>query len=199
MTSPGFRLLSRAEVFSGAIFDVFTDQVELPDGVVVRRDWVRNKGAVVIVALDADDKVVLIRQYRAAVQRELWELPAGLLNVDGELPAAAAARELAEEVDLVAARWDLLVEVHASPGFSSEFVRVFLARELSDVAVADRYLRDQEEAQLTVRRVDLTEAVAMVLRGEITNAGAVAGILAAAQARDQGWEPLRPAVPQQRI
>jgi ADP-ribose pyrophosphatase len=186
------RLISRKEVFTGAIFSVFTDEVELPDGHVVRRDWTSNRGAVVVAALDDDGRVVLIRQYRQAVGQELWELPAGLLDVVGEDPQHAAARELAEEVDLVAGRWDLLVQLHTSPGFTNEFTHVFLARDLSDVPAADRYQRHQEEADLVVRRVDLDEAVAMALRGEITNAGAVAGLLAAARARDQAWEPLRP-------
>jgi ADP-ribose pyrophosphatase len=186
------RLISRTKVFTGAIFSVFTDEVELPDGHVVRRDWTSNRGAVVVVALDDDGRVVLIRQYRQAVERELWELPAGLLDVVGEDPLHAARRELAEEVDLLAARWDLLVQIHASPGFTNEFLHVFLARDLSDVPVADRYQRHQEEADLLVKRVDLDEAVAMVLGGEITNAGAVAGLLAAARARDAAWAPLRP-------
>jgi ADP-ribose pyrophosphatase len=189
----GYRLLASREVFTGAIFSVFTDTVELPDGTVVSRDWVRNRGAVVVVALDDAGRVALIRQYRHAVREVLWELPAGLLDVAGEPPVAAAARELAEEVDLVAGRWDHLVDEHASPGFADELVHIYLARELSDVPDSDRHVRDQEEAQLQVRMVDLDDAVAMILRGEITNAAAVIGLLAAARARDQGWSSLRPA------
>jgi ADP-ribose pyrophosphatase len=189
----GYRLLSSREVFTGAIFSVFTDEVELPDGTVVLRDWVRNRGAVVVVALDDAGRVALIRQYRHAVRSVLWELPAGLLDVADEAPVAAAARELAEEVDLVAGRWNHLVDEHASPGFANELVHIYLARELSDVPDSHRHVRDQEEAQLEVRMVELDDAVAMVLRGEITNAAAVIGLLAAARARDQGWAGLRPA------
>ncbi len=187
----GYRVRSRTEVFAGPVFTVFTDQVELPGGAVVRRDWVRNLGAVAVVALDDQGRVTLIRQYRPAVQRSLWELPAGLLDVERESPVLAAARELAEEVDLVAARWDPLVDVHTSAGFSNELLRVYLARELSEVAEADRFHRSEEEALMTVRLVELDEAVDLVLRGEITNAGAVAGLLAAARARDRNWEGLR--------
>jgi 8-oxo-dGDP phosphatase len=196
---PGYRLVSRTEVFVGPIFSVVTDEVELPDATVVRRDLVRTRGAVIIVALDDQDRVTLIRQYRQAVGRTLWELPAGMLDVAGETPLAAAARELAEEVDLVAARWDLLVELHPSPGFTDDFFRVFLARELAPVPETDRFTRRQEEAQLVVALVDLDEAVAMVERGEITNGGAVAGLLAAARARDQAWATLRHATDEPRI
>ena len=186
-----YRLLSRTESFHGAIFSVFTDEVELPDGAHVRRDWVSNRGAVVIVALDGQDRVALIRQYRQAVGATLWELPAGLLTVEGESPRKAAERELAEEVDLVAARWDHLVELHTSPGFTTEFIYVYLARELSPVPADRRYARDQEEKFIKLSMVDLDAAVAMALRGEITNAPAVAGLLAAARARDEQWRPLR--------
>jgi 8-oxo-dGDP phosphatase len=189
----GYRLVSSREVFAGAIFDVFSDTVELPDGTVVSRDWVRNRGAVVVVALDDAGRVALIRQYRHAVRRVLWELPAGLLDVTGEPPLVAAARELAEEVDLVAARWDQLVDEHASPGFANELVHIYLARDLSDVPDAERHTRRQEEAQLVVRMIDLDDAVGMVLRGEITNAAAMIGLLAAARAREHGWSTLRPA------
>jgi ADP-ribose pyrophosphatase len=190
-TGDGYRLVSRTEAFHGAIFSVFTDEIALPDGSQVRRDWVSHLGAVVIVALDEQGRVALIRQYRQAVHETLWELPAGLLMQED--PLAAAARELSEEVDLVAGRWDLLLEFHSSPGFTSEFIRVFLARDLSPVPAGQRYTRDQEERFIQLSMVDLDEAVAMVLRGEITNAGAVAGILAAARARDDQWRPLRPA------
>src|SRR4029450_3767368 len=102
-------------------------------------------------------------------------------------------RELAEEVDLAAARWDLLVEVHTSPGFSDELVRVFLARDLSPVADADRHVRRDEEADLAVHHVPLDEAGARGRRGEITTGVTAVGLLAAARARDLDWTPLRPA------
>ena len=104
---------------------------------------------------------------------------------------AAAARELAEEADLTAGQVDVLVDLHSSPGFTNELVRVFLARDLADVPAEQRHERRDEEADLQVVRIDLDEAVAMVLAGEITNASAVAGLLAAARARDAGWSALR--------
>jgi ADP-ribose pyrophosphatase len=158
---------------------------------MARREYIRTLGAAAVVALDDAGRVVLVRQYRHAVGRLLWELPAGLLDVAGEEPVGTAQRELAEEVDLVAGRWHALVELHPSPGNSDEPIWVFLARDLTPVPDDARHHREDEEAELRCSRVDLDEAAAMVLRGEITNAAAVAGLLAAARARDLGWAPLR--------
>jgi 8-oxo-dGTP pyrophosphatase MutT (NUDIX family) len=188
-----YRVLNHREVFQGAIFTLASDDVAMPGGGSSRRDYLRHPGSVAIAALDASDRIVLVRQYRHAVGTHLWELPAGLLDIHGEAPVRTAARELAEEVDLVAARWDLLIQAHASPGYSDEFSHVFLARELTPVPVGERTVRTQEEAELVPHWVDLDEAVAMVLRAEITVAVDVAGILAVARARDAGWTTLRSA------
>ncbi|GIF09663.1 NUDIX domain-containing protein [Actinoplanes siamensis] len=171
------------ERYHGAIFDVVTDEVTMSGGGTAQRDVVRNKGAVVVVALDDDGRVVLIKQYRHAVGARIWELPAGLRDVDDEDPAVTAARELAEEADLTAGRLDKLIELHTSPGFSTEHVLVYLARGLAPVPSPERHTRTDEEADLEVVRVELAEAVAMIFRGEITNAAAVAGLLAAAYQR----------------
>lgn len=186
-----YEVRSRQECYSGSIFNVVSDEVTMPDGRTAVRDHVRHVGAVAVVALDDAGQVVLIRQYRHPVGRRLWELPAGLMDVDGEDLPAAALRELAEEADLSAATVDLLVDQHSSPGFSNELVRIFLARELAEVPAAQRHERRDEEADLQVVRLDLDEAVSMVLAGEITNAACVAGLLAAARARDTGWSSLR--------
>lgn len=162
----------------------------MPGGGTARRDYVRTRGAVAVVALDEADRVVLIRQYRHPVGLVLWELPAGLLDVPGEDPVQAAKRELAEEVDLVAGRWHALVSLHPTPGIADELIEVFLARDLTETPHEARHTREHEEADLQVARLDLDEAVAMVLRGEITNAATVAGLLAAARARDVGWVSL---------
>ncbi|HEX5542092.1 MAG TPA: NUDIX hydrolase [Micromonospora sp.] len=186
-----YQVRSRQERFRGPVFTVVTDQVTMPDGRVAARDYVRHVGAVAVVAVDERDRAVLVRQYRHPVGRMLWELPAGLIDVDGEELPAAAARELAEEVDLRAERLDLLVDLHTSPGFTDEVIRIFLARGLSEVPPAERHVRRDEEATMQVARVDLDEAVSMAFAGEITNAACVAGLLAAARARDAGWESLR--------
>jgi len=175
--------------FKGNVFSVVTDEVEMPGGDYVDRDYVRHIGAVAVAAVDEADRIVLVRQYRHAVGTELWELPAGLMDVAGEELPVAAARELAEEADLTAARWQLLVDLHSSPGYSNEVVRIYPARDLAEVPEADRHRREHDEAGMTVHRLPLDEAVAMVLRGEVTNASAVAGVLAAARQRDAGWPP----------
>jgi ADP-ribose pyrophosphatase len=158
----------------------------MPGGGSARRDYTRHRGAVAVVALDGDENVVLIRQYRHPLGRAIWELPAGLLDVDGENPVDAARRELAEEVDLAAEQWDPLVEVHTSPGYSDESILVYLARGLTPVAEAKRHRREHEEAELEVQSLGLDRAVDMIFRGEITNAAAVVGLLAAARLRDAG-------------
>ncbi|MGW4941942.1 NUDIX domain-containing protein [Actinoplanes sp. NPDC004185] len=192
MTAFAHETLSRTERYAGPIFTVYSDQVTMSGGGTAGRDVVVNKNAVVVVALDDVDRVVLIKQYRHAVGKRLWELPAGLCDVDGEDLVVTAARELAEEADLNAGRLDLLVDLHPSPGFSAEKVRIFLARELTPVPEDQRHERTDEEADIEIVWRDLDEAVAMVLRGEITNAAAVSGLLAAARAREDGWATLRP-------
>jgi 8-oxo-dGTP pyrophosphatase MutT (NUDIX family) len=193
VTGHSYRVVSRREPFQGAIFSVVSDEVTMPGGGTARRDWTRHLGAAAVVALDESGRIVLVRQYRHPVGRHMWEIPAGLIDVAGESGVETAKRELAEEADFTATRWDLLVEAHTSPGFSDELVRVFLARDLTPVPEHERHQREHEEADMTVRLVDLDEAVAMVFRSEITNSSNALGILAAARARDEAWAPLRPA------
>ncbi|MGC9669736.1 NUDIX domain-containing protein [Planosporangium sp. 12N6] len=188
-----YRVRARTEHFAGPMFRVVTDDVEMPGGNVAKRDYMVHIGAVGVVALDDDGRVVLVHQYRHPVGRQLWELPAGLIDVDGESLPAAARRELEEEADLTAGRLDLLVDLHPSPGCSTEIIRLFLARDLSPVPPERRHVRRDEEAGMTARRFDLDEAVAMALRGEIVNGACLVGLLAAARARDGGWAALRPA------
>jgi 8-oxo-dGTP pyrophosphatase MutT (NUDIX family) len=192
MTGFAHETRSRTERYRGPIFTVFSDEVTMSAGGAVGRDVIEARGAVGVVALDDVERVVLIKQYRHAVGRRLWELPAGLRDVAGEEPVATAARELAEESDLTAGRYHLLVDLHTSPGFTDESIRIFLARDLRPVPDEDRFRRTDEEADLKIAWFDLDEAVAMVFRGEITNAAAVGGLLAAARARDEGWATLRP-------
>jgi ADP-ribose pyrophosphatase len=187
-----YRVRSRAEHFANPMFRLVSDEVEMPGGNVARRDYLVHIGAVGVVALDDDGRVVLVCQYRHPVGQHLWELPAGLIDVDGESLDRAAVRELEEEADLTAGRLDLLVDMYPSPGCSNEVIRLFLARDLSPVPDERRHERRDEEAGMTVRRVGLDEAVAMALRGEILNGACLVGLLAAARARDCGWATLRP-------
>jgi 8-oxo-dGDP phosphatase len=188
-----FAVRSSQEVYRGRIMTLRVDEVCMPDGIVARREVVDHLGAVAVVALDTAGRVALIRQYRHAVGGFLVELPAGLLDVPDEPAATTAARELYEEAALRARTWHTLVDLRTSPGFADEAVRVFLARDLSDVPVTERHVGVAEEGDLGVHLVDLDEAVGNALAGQIENSVAVAGLLAAARARDAGWAPLRPA------
>lgn len=171
-----FETVASETVYIGNIFALRVDDVRMPHGNIAKRDVVENYGAVAILALDDDRNVVMVYQYRHPFGRRLLELPAGLLDLDGEAPHLSAARELKEEAGLAAAEWRVLVDLDTAPGFSDESVRVYLATGLTDV---DRPDGHDEEADLTLHRVPLDEAVQMVFAGEIVNSIAVAGILAA--------------------
>jgi len=169
-------------VYAGKILALRLDEVQMPGGVSARREVVEHFGAVAVVALDDDDRVAMVYQYRHPVGRRLWELPAGLLDVGGEAPVLTAARELHEEAGLAAENWSVLVDIVTSPGFSDESVRVFLATGLSEI---ERPEAEHEEADLKLDWLPLAEAVQRVLAGEIVNSLAVAGILAANAVSDR--------------
>ncbi|MGY4651372.1 8-oxo-dGDP phosphatase [Mycobacterium sp. URHB0021] len=171
-----FKTVNSETLYIGNIFALRADDVRMPGGNTARREVVEHYGAVAIVAMDDNKNIALVYQYRHPVGRRLWELPAGLLDLGGEAPHLTAARELEEEAGLAATEWRTLVDLVSAPGFSDESVRVYLATGLSEV---DRPEAHDEEADLTLRWVRLDEAVQMVLRGEIVNAIAVSGILAA--------------------
>jgi 8-oxo-dGDP phosphatase len=186
-----YPVLTSTTAFTGKIIDVRVEEIRMSDGSVAKREIVGHQGAVAIVALDDQGNVVLVNQYRPAVRARLDELPAGLLDVEGEEPLHAAQRELVEEARLAADEWHVLVDLYSSPGMTDEAVRVFLARGLQSVTTD--FDADGEELTLTVSREPLAEAVRRVMAGSITNASAVAGILAAAQAQATDWRDLRPA------
>ena len=125
-----FQVLDSEKVYEGRVIALRRDTVAMPGGGDSVREVVHHPGAVAVVALDDQDRVVLLRQYRHPVGRHLWELPAGLRDADGEPPLETAKRVLAEEALLAARRWSLLVTVNNSPGFSDELVQIYLAEEL---------------------------------------------------------------------
>ena len=184
---------SSSTSFEGKIWDVVSEDVDLGAAGVVTREFTRHPGAVGVLALDDEGRVPLVHQYRHPVGMSMWELPAGLLDVPGEPPQLAAARELAEEADLRAGRWDLLLDWMLSPGGTSEAFRLFLARDLSPVPEADRHVRSGEELDMPTHWFDLDEVHAAVLDGRLHNPSLVVGVLAAHAARAQGWSTLRPA------
>lgn len=171
-----FETTASETLYTGTIFALRRDQVLMPGDKVATREVVEHFGAVAVVALDDQGNIPLVYQYRHAVGRRLWELPAGLLDVAGEAPHLTAARELQEEAGLQAGTWRVLVDLDSTPGFSDESVRVYLATGLSDVQRPEAH---HEEADMTLRWYPLAEAARKVLGGEIVNGIAVAGIMAA--------------------
>lgn len=198
MTNPPIRdhhqdlpILDKTQVFEGMVWNLSAETVDLGQGRQVRREFIDHTGAVAVLALDDDNQVLLLRQYRHPVRSNLWELPAGLLDVTGETWVEAAQRELYEEADLTAATWHTLVDFYTSPGFSNETMRVFLARDLTPVEESQRYQRQAEEADMIPRWVPLTQALDLVLSGRLHNPAAVVGIMAAALLSKDKWQSLR--------
>lgn len=172
----------------GRVWDLRRDRFALPSGEELMRDYVDHTGAVAVLAMDDDDRVLLIRQYRHAVGVRDWEIPAGLMDIAGEPALRGAQRELAEEADLRASQWHLLLDVMTTPGGSSEAIRIFLARGLSQVH--HDYVREGEEAEIISRWVPLADAVNAVLSRDIQNAITANAVLAAAASRAGGWASL---------
>jgi ADP-ribose pyrophosphatase len=188
------RLLSSQTVYEGRIWDVVSDSFQLSEsGHHLVRDYIDHPGAVAVLPMNDAGEVLLIKQYRHPVGMDLWEIPAGLLDVQGEDFVVGAARELAEEADLVADTWNVLVDFFNSPGSSSEAIRIYLARGLTAVPHHELHVRTDEEAEIELHWTSLDEAVAAVLGGRLHNPSAVVGILAAAVARDNDFQGLRPA------
>lgn len=184
---PGRRpVVSSDTVFEGRVWDVVADVVDLGGPEPVRREYVAHTGAVVVLAVREDRgevEVLVLRQYRHPVGAEDWELPAGLLDVEGEEPVAAARRELAEEADLHAATWEELLSFTTSPGSLGEVITVFVATELSEVPADERHERQHEEAGMPTAWVCLSDAVAAVLGGQVRNGPLMVSVLALATTR----------------
>lgn len=165
-------------VHQGQVVGMFDGWFEGPDGEPLRRDIVRHPGAVSVVAVDDEQRIFLVRQYRAPIDADLWEIPAGKKDVEGEEPIVCAARELREEVGMVADHMEHLIDLHHSPGFCDELQNIFIATGLTDVG---REVDGAEEAHMLVERVPLAEAVQYALDGTITDGKSIIGILAAAR------------------
>ena len=167
-------------VYAGRVWDVRSDTFDY-NGEPTVRDYVAHTGAVAVAAVDDDGRILLLQQYRHPLRARDWEVPAGLLDIEGEPPAETARRELAEEADLTATRWSPLVSVNTSPGGSDEVVHIFLAEGLSPSP--ETYAREAEEADIRLEWVPLDDAVTAVLEGRMRNAILSTAVLAASERR----------------
>jgi ADP-ribose pyrophosphatase len=187
----GWPVAGTEEHYRNWLVSVRTDTVVMPDSLQAERTVITHIGAVGILALDEQDRVLMIRQYRHPVARELWEIPAGLRDVAGEALAETARRELLEETGHVAREWHVLLDSYSSPGIITERMRIFLARGLE--AADSGYQRQGEEKFLRTAWVPLAEAVAAVLAGNLHNGATIQGVLAGSIASSGGFSGLRAA------
>jgi 8-oxo-dGTP pyrophosphatase MutT (NUDIX family) len=167
-----FKRLGEAEHYRGPLISVATGTFEAPDGSTFERDIVHHPGAVSVVPVDGDE-VVLVRQYRAAIDDALLEIPAGKRDKEGEDPETVARRELVEEVGLEAATIELLAEFYNSPGFCDEHSFVFAA---TDLEPCDTDLQGVEEQHMTIERVPLADVPGLIATGAIRDAKTIIGL-----------------------
>ncbi|MDN4639408.1 NUDIX hydrolase [Agreia sp. PsM10] len=179
-------IVSSDVVFQGKIWDVRRETFDY-NGQQITREFVDHTGAVSVLAVDDEERVLLIKQYRHPIRAREWEIPAGLLDVADEDPLEAAKRELAEEVDLAAASWSVLSDYVTTPGGNNEAIRVYLARDLTET---DAFAREDEEADIEKRWVPLDEALDAVVARRIQNPSLVVAVYAAAISRSRGWSTL---------
>ena len=168
--------VSSEELFKGVLINVEHWQVLLPDGKPALREIVRHRGAAAVVPLDDAGNVTMVRQHRIAVGRFTWEIPAGKLDYAGEDMLECARRELEEETGLNAENYRLLTVMDTTPGFCNEQIGIYLATGLSQ-----RVAHTDPDEFLHVRAFPLTEAIQMVMSGEIHDSKTIAGLLMAAQ------------------
>jgi 8-oxo-dGTP pyrophosphatase MutT (NUDIX family) len=173
MTTPTI-VHERREIYRGRVFSLSVDRVTLPTGHTTAMDIVRHPGSVVLLPMPAPDRIVLIRQYRYAVDQYLWELPAGTLAA-GEAELTGAARECEEEIGLVPGRLELLGRLLPTPGFCDETMAFYRCLDLAAPA-ADSTVRQDDDEVIEPQTFTLADVRAMIGRGEITDMKTVAGL-----------------------
>ena len=178
MSPSPFRKFDERVVFRGSLITVAQATFQGPDGDTFERDVIHHPGAVSVVPVDGDE-VILVRQYRAAVEREMLEIPAGKRDVEGEAVELTAHRELEEEVGMRAGRLQLLAEFYNSPGIIDEHSFVFLATELTPCAVSAQGI---EEQHMTIERHRLADVPSLIAAGELVDAKSIIGVLLARDA-----------------
>jgi 8-oxo-dGTP pyrophosphatase MutT (NUDIX family) len=168
-----FRKLAEERVYTGSLISVGRGTFEAADGERFNRDLVHHPGAVSMVPVDGDHSVILVRQYRAAIDADLLEIPAGKRDVEGEPPEETAQRELAEEVGMRAGRVEKLAEFYNSPGFSDEYSYVYLGL---DLAPTPSSAHSPEEAAMQIERVSLDEVPMLIRTGRLVDAKSLIGL-----------------------
>lgn len=186
---------SREVLGTGRVSSFVEEQIDTPSGDTITRQFITHPGAVAVVAWREDeDQIAVLRQYRHPVGMELVEIPAGLLDVDGEEWLLGAQRELAEEIELAAGRWDVLVDITTTPGSSEESLRIYLARDVRPAPRPDGFVLEGEEAHMTWEWVSRQDLVDEILAGRCQSPSLVSGVLAFETARLSGrLDALRPA------
>jgi ADP-ribose pyrophosphatase len=170
-----FTVQKTTDIYRGRIFDVFVEEVALPNGVVKNREVIRHPGAAAIVPVFDNGEIALIKQFRHAVGDYLWEIPAGTLEAK-ETPLECAQRELVEEIGYQAAKFEKLTEILPAPGYTDEHIHIFLATRLTQ---AEQNLDDDEVLEL--RPTPFQKALDMVAQGNIQDAKTIVGLLLARQ------------------
>lgn len=162
-------------VFAGRLFDLQVDEIEFPNGVVAQRETIRHPGAVAMLPVDVDGRILMVTQYRHAAGRRLLELPAGTLE-PGEEPAEAVSRELQEEVGYKPGHMESLGGFYVAPGYCDEYIHLFLCTDLEESVLAG-----DEDEDIEVETLDPAEALAAIADGRISDAKSIIGILKWAQ------------------
>ena len=183
----------RVDEVRGRMMRFVTDEVTTPDGHTMVREYLEHPGAVAIIAVADQSRLAVVIQYRHPVGYKEVEAPAGLLDVASEDPLAAAQRELAEEVELAARDWRVLVDIFSSPGGSSESLRIYLARDLVQAPRPEGFVLGDEEAHMEVRWAALEDVIDGIYAGHLQNPSLVTGALSLATAlREERLDQLRP-------
>ena len=169
------KVLDKEEIFNGKVFSVEKAKVELMDGSISSREMVFHHGGACILAIDADRNIYLVKQYRISVKQDLLEIPAGKLE-KGEDHFSCAKRELYEELGMTAKNWSLLSEFFPTPGYCSERIKIYLARNLT---IGENKLDPGEF--LEVKKIHLTEALKMIKNKQIVDSKTMIAILLADQ------------------
>jgi len=170
-----FTPLGERQGWQGRVVSLTVAEIRAPDGSVHEREIIRHPGAAAIVPLDGPE-VIMVRQYRAAVNKEMLEIPAGKLDFEDEPPELTAHRELEEEIGQRAGHLELLAVFHNSPGFCDEITHCYLATELTD---ADRHPHGIEEAHMAIERIKLADVPDLVATGDLVDAKSIIGLMLA--------------------